>query len=71
MLTYHVLGSQVLKAQVPVGTPITTLQGETFTVDASLAITDQRGRKANITATDLLTTNGVIHVIDKVVLPAP
>ena len=71
VLTYHVLGSQVLKAQVPVGTPITTLQGETFTVDASLAITDQRGRKANITATDLLTTNGVIHVIDKVVLPAP
>ena len=71
VLTYHVLGSQVLKAQVPVGTPITTLQGETFTVDASLAITDQRGRKANITATDLLTTNGVIHVIDKVILPAP
>jgi uncharacterized surface protein with fasciclin (FAS1) repeats len=71
ILTYHVLGSQVLKAQVPIGTPITTLQGEKFTVDASLVITDARARKANITATDILATNGVIHLIDKVILPAP
>jgi uncharacterized surface protein with fasciclin (FAS1) repeats len=71
VLTYHVLPARVLKAQVPVGTPITTVEGETFTVDGSLAITDQRGRKANITATDILASNGVIHVVDKVILPAP
>jgi uncharacterized surface protein with fasciclin (FAS1) repeats len=71
VLTYHVLNGRVLKADVPVGTPITTLEGETFTVDSSLAITDQRQRKANITATDVLASNGVIHVIDKVILPAP
>ncbi len=47
------------------------LQGETFTVSAALAITDQRARVANIVATDVLTGNGVIHVIDKVILPAP
>jgi uncharacterized surface protein with fasciclin (FAS1) repeats len=69
ILTYHVVPAKVLKAQVPVGAAITTLQGETFTVDASLAITDQRGRKANITATDILATNGVVHVVDKVILP--
>jgi len=40
-------------------------------VDATLAITDQRGRKATITATDILNSNGVIHVIDKVILPKP
>jgi uncharacterized surface protein with fasciclin (FAS1) repeats len=71
VLTYHVVPSRVLKAQVPVGAPITTVEGETFTVNASLAITDQRGRSANIVATDVLASNGVIHVIDKVILPAP
>ncbi len=70
VLTYHVVNGRVLKADVPVGPAITTLQGETFTVDATLAITDRRGRKAGITATDVLTSNGVIHVIDKVILPA-
>jgi uncharacterized surface protein with fasciclin (FAS1) repeats len=71
VLTYHVLSSRVLKADVPVGAAIATVQGETFTVDSTLAITDQRARKANITATDVLTSNGVIHVIDKVILPKP
>ena len=71
VLKYHVVPGRVLKAGVPVGTPITTVEGETFRVNVSLAITDQRGRTANIVATDVLTSNGVIHVIDKVILPAP
>lgn len=71
VLTYHVVPARVLKAEVPVGSAITTVQGQTFTVDASLAITDQRGRKAAITATDVLARNGVIHVIDNVILPKP
>ncbi len=70
VLTYHVVPSRVLKAQVPIGTPITTMQGESFTVSAALVITDKRGRVSNITATDLLTSNGVIHFVDKVILPA-
>ena len=70
MLTYHVVSGRVLKAEVPVGTAITTLQTGTLTVDGTLAITDQRARKSNIVATDVLTSNGVIHVIDKVILPA-
>lgn len=71
VLTYHVVPGRVLAANVPVGTPITTVQGDTFSVNASLAITDQRGRMANIVATDVLTSNGVIHVVDRVILPAP
>lgn len=71
VLTYHVLPSRVLKADVPVGAPITTLQGGTFTVGATLAITDGSNRTANITATDVLASNGVIHVLDRVILPAP
>ena len=71
VLTYHVVPGRVLRAQVPVGPAITTLQGETFTVDSTLAITDRRGRRASITATDVFTSNGVIHVLDRVILPAP
>lgn len=70
VLTYHVVAGRVLRAQVPVGTPITTVQGGSFTVGSDLVITDQRGRRSAITATDVMASNGVIHVIDKVLLPA-
>ena len=71
VLTYHVLAGRVLKADVPVNTPITTVQGGTISVSSTFVLADQRGRNSNITATDVLTSNGVIHVIDKVILPAP
>ena len=71
VLTYHVVPGRVLRAQVPVGVPITTVQGDTFTVAADLAITDQRDRKARIVQTDLLADNGVVHAIDRVILPSP
>ncbi len=71
VLTYHVVRGRVLKADVPVNTPITTVQGQSFTVSPALVITDALGRTSNIRATDVLTTNGVIHVIDTVLRPAP
>ena len=73
VLTYHVLPARVERAQVPLGQPITTAQGGIFKVDAvgqNLVITDGRNRNATITATDLSAGNGVVHVIDKVILPA-
>jgi uncharacterized surface protein with fasciclin (FAS1) repeats len=69
VLTYHVVPARVLKAEVPVGSAITSVQGQSFTVSASLVITDQRMRTSNIVATDVFTSNGVIHVVDKVILP--
>lgn len=71
VLTYHVVPDLVLKASVPLNTPIKTVEGEAFTVGPTLAITDQRGRQSNIVGTDVLSSNGVIHVLDKVILPAP
>jgi len=71
VLTYHVAPGRVLKAGVSVGPAIATVEGGTFTVDSSLAITDQRARRASIVATDVLASNGVVHVVDKVILPAP
>ena len=70
VLKYHVVSGRVLKSDVPVGTPIQTLEaGKTFTVDGTLAITDAQGNTAQIVATDVFTSNGVIHVIDKVIQP--
>ena len=71
VLTYHVVPGMVLKAGVPINAPITTVEGGTFTVSPTLMITDQRGRQSSIVAADVLASNGVIHVIDKVILPAP
>jgi transforming growth factor-beta-induced protein len=75
VLQYHVLGATVRKADVPLGAAIDpVLAGtDTFRIDASgdaLVITDARVRTARIVATDVAATNGVIHVIDKVILPA-
>ncbi len=64
-------GGRVLKADVPVGSAITTVQGQTFTIDGTLTVTDGRGRKARITGTDVLASNGVVHVLDTVILPKP
>lgn len=71
VLTYHVLPGRVLRADVPAGMPVTTLQGGTFIVNADLQVTDARGRVATITATDVFASNGAIHVLDRVLLPAP
>lgn len=72
ILKYHVVSGRVLKAGVPVGVDIATVLGgtETFRISDALALTDEAGRVTNITATDVLTSNGVIHVTDRVILPS-
>lgn len=69
VLTYHVVAGQVLSNAIPFGKPIATVQGETITIDRSLKITDQSNRLSTIVAADVGATNGVIHVIDTVLLP--
>ncbi len=69
VLTYHVLPGQVLSSQIPFDMPVPTLQGETLTIDKKLRITDQNARQSNIVAADVGASNGVIHVIDRVILP--
>lgn len=71
VLTYHVLPSQVLAANIPFGTPVTTVQGQSITINAGTppTITDSTPTSAKIVATDVLASNGVIHVVDKVLIP--
>lgn len=67
ILLYHVVGGRVLAADVIKLDSAVTLQGDSVTisvVDGKVMIND-----AEVILTDILTTNGVIHVIDTVILP--
>lgn len=68
VLTYHVVGgANVLSNAIPT-TPITTLETGTFTI-AGTVITDEANRQTNIVLTDVQCSNGVVHAINKVLLP--
>jgi uncharacterized surface protein with fasciclin (FAS1) repeats len=69
VLTYHVVAARALKADIVPGEPITSLQGQVFTVNTDLKISDANQRIATIVSTDTLASNGVIHLIDRVLLP--
>jgi len=71
VLKYHVVSGKVLAGSLTEGQEVTTLNGAKFTIGLTggAKITDANARVSNITATDIEGTNGVIHVIDKVVLP--
>lgn len=69
VLTYHVVGgANVLSTGIP-STPITTLESGTFTI-AGTTITDEANRQTGIVAVDVQGSNGVIHVINNVLLPS-
>lgn len=73
VLQYHVVSGNVLAASLTEGqvvTPILT-PAQTFTIGLSggAKITDRAGRVSNIVATDVQASNGVIHVLSRVLLP--
>lgn len=67
ILTYHVVSGKVMAADVAGITEATTVNGKKAKVTASDAgvMID----KANVTGTDIEASNGVIHVIDQVLMP--
>lgn len=79
VLTYHVVaGTLDSKAVVEAITKgkgsvtLTTVQGGKLIASLSgknVILTDEKGNKSTITAVDIISSNGVIHVIDTVVLP--
>jgi uncharacterized surface protein with fasciclin (FAS1) repeats len=67
ILTYHVVPGSVTAAQVVDLTSAATVNGQS--VDISAASGGVMINDANVVATDIMATNGVIHVIDSVILP--
>ncbi len=79
ILKYHVVSGNIMAADVVAlikankgKASVVTVSGNTLTAqmkDGSVYLVDENNNWSKITATDLKTSNGVIHVIDTVVLP--
>ena len=66
ILTYHVVPAQVKAADVTAG-EAPTVNGQTATIEVAEGSVTIEG--ANVVQTDVAASNGVIHVIDQVILP--
>jgi len=68
VLTYHVVAGAVMAADLVDGMIVETVNGESITINLSpegVTINDS----ANVVIADVMTSNGVVHVIDGVLLP--
>jgi uncharacterized surface protein with fasciclin (FAS1) repeats len=69
VLLYHVVSGKIMAADIGSGAQPATLQGATIDVVGSASGVTVNG--ANVVSADVVTSNGVIHVIDAVILPPP
>jgi len=65
VLTYHVVTGKVMAADVKAG-KVKTVQGSELTVSTSMGVSVDN---AKVVKTDIVADNGVIHVIDTVIMP--
>ena len=65
ILSYHVVAGKVMAADVAAG-DVATVQGENITIDTTDGV---KINTATVTQTDFPATNGVIHMIDAVLVP--
>ena len=72
VLKYHVVAGRVFSSDLSNG-PVTMLAGGNTTVNlsggASITGSGNTGNKSNITKANIVATNGVVHIIDRVLLP--
>ncbi|MEO7814576.1 MAG: fasciclin domain-containing protein [Sphingomicrobium sp.] len=79
ILTYHVVAGKMtaadLSAAIKTGggkAQLTTVQGEKLTATESggkITLTDAKGGKSTVTQGDVMQSNGVVHVVDTVLMP--
>ncbi|NJL23383.1 MAG: fasciclin domain-containing protein [Leptolyngbyaceae cyanobacterium SM1_3_5] len=67
ILTYHVVSGKVMAADVVKLKSATTVQGSDVKIDASNGV---KVNDSTVTTPDVAADNGVIHIIDTVLLPA-
>lgn len=73
VLTYHLLPGKISFGDILLKTPLKTVQGSTLTVENNngvLTITDSRSRTSRIIQGNLDARNGIVHIVDKVLLPS-
>ena len=73
ILTYHVVPGKLNAADLTDGKKLKTVEGETLTVKLDgkkVWIVDAKGGTSAVTIADVNQSNGVIHVVDTVLMPA-
>jgi uncharacterized surface protein with fasciclin (FAS1) repeats len=70
ILTYHVVPGEVPAKSVLTGAPLATLNGQRLGVSIEKRTGVARVEQAAIVGSDIRTSNGIIHVIDEVILPS-
>lgn len=72
ILTHHVANGTVYSTDLSDGQSIPTLQGDNVTININgdvVTVTSSDGVVAEVTVTDIVASNGVVHVIDEVLVP--
>lgn len=72
VLTYHVVAGKVMSSDLSNGQVVKTVQGNELTVmieGGKVMLQDATGAKAEVVTADIEASNGVVHVINSVVLP--
>jgi uncharacterized surface protein with fasciclin (FAS1) repeats len=73
ILTYHVVPGKLEASDLADGKKLRTVEGEELTVkkaDGKVMIVDAKGGAATVTVPNVNQSNGVIHVVDTVLMPA-
>ena len=66
ILTYHVISGEVMSGDLKDGQEANTVQGESVTIDLKNGV---KINNASVAMADVKASNGVVHVIDQVILP--
>ncbi|BAU07959.1 beta-Ig-H3/fasciclin [Fischerella major NIES-592] len=68
LLTYHVIPGQVTSTQLTSG-DVKTVEGTPVTIDVNSTARTISVNGAKVTQADILASNGVVHIVDQVILP--
>lgn len=72
IVTYHIVAGKLSAAELSDGKTLTTVEGEALTVKkagTTVTLVDAKGGSSTVTIPDVNQSNGVMHVIDTVLMP--
>jgi uncharacterized surface protein with fasciclin (FAS1) repeats len=73
ILTYHVVAGKLAASDLTEGKKLKTVEGEQLTIkksDGKVMIIDSKGNSSTVTIPNVNQSNGVIHVVDTVLMPS-
>jgi len=69
ILRYHVVADSILSGDLAAGTSVATVQGDSISIDTTATGAYVLNASAGLVAVDEIARNGVVHLIDRVLIP--